>query len=187
MSARFTLAVVTSADGFIARHPGHGPWEWASAEEQALFLAEVAAADWAIMGRGTHQAAPRPDRRRIVFSAAVPQPEWRQPTHLWLDPAGMTPDDLPALVAGAHPLRHGLILGATRVHDWFHAGAGIHRVLLTVEPVRFGGGLPLFTGQAGPAEAVLERLRYLPQTERALNAAGTRLIEFVGPGLLPQR
>jgi len=35
---RFTLLVVCSADGFIARRPGEAPSAWASPEEQAVFL-----------------------------------------------------------------------------------------------------------------------------------------------------
>lgn len=176
----YTLAVVATEDGFIARHPGQSPADWASVEEQVLFRAEVAAADWGIMGRGTFEAADRPDRRRIVFSTAAPEPHWRRPAQLWLNPAGLAPDDLPALVASVHPLRHGLILGGTRVHDWFHAAGRIDRVRLTIEPLRFGAGLPVFSGQAGPAEEVLARLGYCRGAERVLNAQGTRLIAFDG-------
>ncbi|MEM9250186.1 MAG: hypothetical protein AAGB05_16015, partial [Pseudomonadota bacterium] len=46
---RLKLVVVASLDGFIARGPGHPPSDWASAEEQELFFAEVDAADWTIM------------------------------------------------------------------------------------------------------------------------------------------
>ena len=175
---QFDLAVVASADGFIAKAPGHGPWDWASAEEQALFLAQVEAADWAIMGRGTHEAADRPERRRVVFSSSAPAPEWRRPTQLWLDPDGLAPDDLPALVGHVHPLRRGLILGATRVHDWFQRAGRIDGVALTVEPVAFGAGLPLFSGETGPAEEVLARLGYRLVSEERLNASGTRLFRY---------
>lgn len=176
---RFTLAVVTTADGFIARAPDDAPHLWASPEEQALFFADVAAADWAIMGRNTHVAAERPDRRRIVFSGAAPaatcvgQGDWRRSTQVWLDPEGITPGDLAGVVAGVHPLRNGLILGGTRVHDWFLKHGAIDIVHLTVEPVRFGAGLPLFSGQTGPAEDVLRGLGFACGTRRMLNAQGT--------------
>lgn len=174
---RFTLLVVCSADGFIARRPGEAPSAWASAEEQAVFLAAVDAADWAVMGRGTHQAAPRPDRRRIVFSRSAPAPEWRAPTQLWLDPAAATPAGLAALVAGRHPLRAGLILGGTAVHDWFHARDAIDAVTLTVEPLRFGSGLPVFGDQRAPdAEGAFAEKGWRVAAESRLNAAGTRLL-----------
>lgn len=181
MRPRFTLLVVATADGFIARHPAHSPADWASPEEQALFLAEVDAADWSVMGRRTHEAADKPQRRRIVFSSAAPEPDWRRPTQLWLDPARLSPDDLAPLVASVRPMREALILGGTAVHGWFHAAGRIDRVLLTVEPVAFGAGLPVFPGERGPAAEVLARLGYRPDGMRVLNDRGTRLMTFL-PG-----
>jgi dihydrofolate reductase len=178
MRPTFTLLVVATEDGFIARHPSHSPAEWASPEEQAHFFAEVGAADWSVMGRHTHEAADRPDRRRIVFSSRAGAPDWRRPSQLWLDPKGHAPDDLAALVAPVRHLRHGLILGGTRVHDWFHAAERIDRVLLTVEPLRFGTGLPVFSGETGPADAIFARLGYGLTETRTLNATGTRLCSF---------
>lgn len=170
----WTLAVVTSVDGFIGRTPDEPPHLWASPEEQAVFLADVAAADWSVMGRGTHTAADRPDRRRIVFSSSAGAGEWRRPTQLWIDPATLAPADLPALVGHIHHLRAGLILGGTRVHDWFLAHDAIDAVHLTVEPLTFGAGLPLFSAARGPAEEVLAARGFRLGASRRLNARGTR-------------
>lgn len=178
MRATFTLLVVCTADGFIARHPGHNPVEWASPEEQELFLSAVDGSDWGIMGRGTHEAADKPHRRRIVFSSAAARPEWRRPGQVWIDPAGLSPDDLPAIVARVRPMREGLVLGGTNVHDWFLRAGRIDRVSLTVEPVEFGTGLPLFSDATGPADEVLKRLGFRRRRSRALNDTGTRLIDF---------
>ena len=173
MRPHFTLTVVASADGFIARHPGDAPYLWASPEEQALFFADVEAADWGVMGRGTHEAADRPDRRRIVFSSAGGG--WKRPTQLWIDPVELMPGDLAALVADVRPLERGIILGGTRVHDWFLECGAIDRVHLTVEPLRFGEGLPIFTGQATDDPfAVFRAAGFGPVEERALNDTGTR-------------
>ena len=178
MPLRFILTVATSADGFIARATDDAPQGWASAEEQALFFADVEAADWAIMGRNTHLAADRPDRRRIVFSKS--RSGWVRPTQLWLDPDTTTPAALPGLVGGVHPLRSGLILGGTRVHDWFLGHGAIDRVHLTVEPVRFGQGLPVFSDRDGRDPVPLfAGLGFQPVSDRRLNAAGTRYVEFV--------
>lgn len=179
--ARFTLTVVTSLDGWIARGPGDAPHLWASAEEQALFLAEVAAADWGVMGRATHTVADRPDRHRIVFSTAAGAGAWRRPTQLWLDPHRLTPAELSERVAQVRPLRDGLILGGTRVHDWFLAHGAIDRVHLTVEPLRFGSGVALFSDHPGPAEEVLARLGFRLRSERTLNDAGTRHLVWASP------
>lgn len=180
---RFTLLVAASADGFIARAPGHAPSEWCSPEEQAVFLAAVDAADWGIMGRVTHEAAFKPFRRRIVFTHRLAQPEWRRAAHLWLNPALLTPDALPRFVTRVHPLNEGLILGGTAVHDWFDAHRRIDVVRLTVEPVRFGMGLPIFSDQpAGDPVAVLTRRGYRVTGDEPLNAAGARLITLAPAG-----
>ena len=173
----FTLVVAATLDGYIARAPNHPTHEWASDEEQAQFFARVEAADWAVMGRNTHQAADRPDRRRIVFSSRYPRPEWRRPTQLWLDPAGLGPADLPGLVREVRPLRKGVILGGTRVHDWFLSHRSIHAVALSVEPVRFGAGLPIFSGTGGRNPlAAMQAAGFVAEADEVLNAAGTRLV-----------
>lgn len=168
----FTLTVVTSADGFIARHAGDAPQNWASAEEQRLFFQDVEAADWAIMGRHTHEAADKPERRRIVFSGSVAG--WQRPTQLWLDPAERTPADLAGQVEAVRPLQAGLILGGTAVHDWFLTHDAIDAVHLTIEPVTFGAGLPIFSGHDGPPEAVFAAAGFRKAQDDPMNAAGTR-------------
>ena len=169
----FTLTVAATADGYIARASDHSPQDWASPEEQDLFFRDVEAADWAVMGRNTHAAADRPDRRRIVLSGSATG-EWKRPTQLWLNPAGLSPAELPGKVSHVHPCKSILILGGTRVHDWFLRHGAIDRVHLTVEPVEFGGGLPIFTGQGGQApDRVMEWAGFEKMTERDLNESGT--------------
>ena len=174
---RFTLTVATSADAFISRSTGEAPQVWASPEEQDLFFRDVEAADWAIMGRNTHLAADRPDRRRIIFSTRTRG--WQRPTQLWLDPGTVTPADLPALVRDVHPLENGLILGGTRVHDWFLAHGAIHKVHLTIEPVAFEKGLPIFSCQQDkdPVTTFTRRGFHI-LSEETLNAQGTRYLEL---------
>lgn len=180
----YTLHVVSSEDGFIAREQGHPPWEWASPEEQARFLPAIENVDWSVMGRVTHECADKPDRRRIVFSRAAGAGEWRRPNQLWLDPTGLKPADLAARVAPVRRLREAAILGGTMVHDWFLAHGAIDRIVLTIEPVRFGGGLPIFSCQGGaadPAAAILGQGFRVAGSE-TLNAAGTQSIIFRRPG-----
>ncbi len=180
MRPEFTLLVVATEDGLIARHPAHGPADWASPEEQALFFAAVEAADWAVMGRRTHEAADRPDRHRVILSAAGGAGDWRRPTQLWLDPRGRGPADLAAMVAAVRPMRRALILGGTGVHGWFLDADAIDAVRLTVEPLRFGAGLPIFPGD-GPGDpvAAFTGRGFRATGTRTLNDRGTRLVELV--------
>lgn len=174
----FTLTVATSADGYISRSTDEPPQAWASLEEQALFFRDVEAADWAIMGRNTHQAADKPHRRRIIFSTS--KQGWQRPTQFWVDPENLTPGDLAAQVGAVHPLTNGLILGGTRVHDWFLAQNAIDKVHLTIEPVVFASGLPIFTNQTSrdPLKSFTS-VGFRITEDRPLNEAGTRYVELV--------
>jgi dihydrofolate reductase len=174
---RFSLVVVASSDGFIARAAGHAPADWQSPEEQAFFLGTVAAADWSVLGRTTHETAFRPDRRRIVFSHSAPMPEWRSPTHLWLDPQTTSPDEMAALVAPVRPMASALILGGADVAAWFLDRGRIDEVLLSIEPVSFRSGLPIFpSGGAGDPIELVRARGFEMRAERALNSRGTRLV-----------
>ena len=174
----FTLTVATSSDALISPSTDTPTEAWASAEEQDLFFRDIAVADWCIMGRNTHEAADKPDRHRIIFSTS--RRGWQRPTQLWLDPEGLRPADLAEKVAGVRPLRRGLILGGMRVHDWFLAARAIDRVHLTVEPIAFGTGVPVFAHQIERDPLDLFRSRgFRVVSEQSLNAGGTRYFEMV--------
>jgi len=176
----FTLTVATSVDGYISRSTDEPPQAWASAEEQELFFRDVNAADWAIMGRNTHLAANKANRRRIIFSTRAAG--WRRPTQLWLNPAKTGARELGKMVGHVHPLRQGLILGGTRVHDWFLAEGAIDKVHLTIEPVQFGQGLPIFSDQSSrDAVRVFTEKGFRILSDEVLNGEGTRYLELSGP------
>jgi dihydrofolate reductase len=182
MPPHLALVAVVSADGFLARRPGEHPGSWASAAEQVRFLRLVPRFDWAIMGRTTHEAAFREDRRRIVFSRSAADLEWRRPTHLWVDPARHSWPAILAELARKRAPRRCLVLGGTRVHDWFLVRGLVERIELTVEPVLLGGGLPLLSAQPpGRAEAHLAALGWRRLLDLSLGAAGTRRLVLLRP------
>jgi dihydrofolate reductase len=172
----FTLTAVVSADGYIGRRAGEHPGSWASAEEQARFLAEVPAYDWAFMGRTTHLTAFRKDRRRVVFSRTAKGLDWREKSHLWVDPDRVPWHDILAALTPIRPPRRCIVLGGATVHDWFLDCDLIDRIELTIEPLRFGGGLPLLTGQIGDPVAALAARGFTVVDERRLNLQATRLL-----------
>lgn len=175
--ARFVLMAVTSLDGFMARAVGEPPSAWQSPEEMEMFANAVAAADWCVMGRDTHEAAPRTDRRRVIFSRAGGAGDWRAPNQLWVDPATTTPDGLALLVGGVRPMREALILGGRGVHAWFLEHGRIDEVRLSVEPVMFGEGVPVFEGDGAQDPVEIFRQRgFQARGETRLNRAGLRLV-----------
>jgi dihydrofolate reductase len=170
-----TLTAVVSADGFIARRAGEHPGSWASAEEQARFRADVPTYDWAFMGRTTHETAFHKDRRRVVFSHTA-TPDWREETHLWVDPGRFALADILAALEPIRPPRRCIVLGGTTVHDWFLERDLIDRIDLTIEPLRFGSGLPLLTGQSSDPLAALAGHGFSVVDDQVLNAQGARLL-----------
>jgi dihydrofolate reductase len=68
------------------------------------------------------------------------------------------------------------VLGGAAVHDWFLDRDLIDRIELTIEPLRFGTGLPLLTGQSGDPVVALSDRSFALADERRLNARGTRLL-----------
>jgi dihydrofolate reductase len=176
MAMTFTLTAVTSADGYIGRRAGEHPGSWASPEEQARFLAAVPRYDWAFMGRTTHETAFRKNRRRVVFSRTARGLDWCAKTHLWVDPALVPWPDILAALQPVRPPRRCIVLGGAAVHDWFLDRDLIDRIELTLEPLRFGAGLPLLTAQTGDAVAALEARGFAIAREQRLNAQGTRLL-----------
>jgi dihydrofolate reductase len=176
MQTAFTLTAVVSADGFIARRAGEHPGSWASAEEQARFLAEMPGYDWAFMGRTTHETAFRQDRRRVVFSSTATGLDWREATHLWLDPARAPFALVLAELSRIRPPHRCIVLGGAAVHDWFLDRDLIDRIDLTIEPLRFGEGLTFLTRQRGDAVAELASRGFVVVDQQRLNQLGTELL-----------
>jgi dihydrofolate reductase len=69
-----------------------------------------------------------------------------------------------------------IVLGGTTVHDWFLERDRIDRIELTIEPVRFGAGLPFLTGQQGDVTAELFARGFVLIEQQELNPQGTRLL-----------
>ncbi len=172
MTAEFLLLAVVSSDGFIARHPGDPPSAWASPEEQARFRAAMAEVTWSVLGRVTHETALKPDRKRIVFTSSVTGVGWLTPNHLGFNPAGASFDEaldvakVDGLVA---------ILGGTRVHDHMLEIGRVDEIRISIEPVRFGEGVPMFTGVAwlGCGDHLASHGMARVGKDEVLNTAGT--------------
>lgn len=175
----FTLIAVTSRDGYITGPHGEPPATWASPEEQLLFAETVSALDWSFLGRVTHTLAWRSDRRRVVFSRGCRMPLWRHPARLWVDPERVPLPIILDALAPVQPPEHCGILGGVAVHDWFAHQGLIDAAEITIEPLTFAAGLPLFSTTVGRDPiAALEAIGLRLTDTLTLNAFGTRLCRF---------
>lgn len=185
---KISLLAVLSEDGFMAQYSGHAPSSWASKEEQDYFFGRMDGMDWSFMGRNTHEAAFREDRKRVVFSNQVPRYEWRSDCHLWVNPQAVSYTQILDII---QPTGECALLGGTRVHDWFLAAGQIDVIELSFEPISLGAGLPLFGDWASKGamtpdqiRAELYQLGYQQQGDvRLLNKDGTIVLEFYPPSV----
>jgi dihydrofolate reductase len=185
-TALFTLIAVTSRDGYITGPLGEPPANWTSPEEQRHFADTVSALDWSFVGRVTHVDAWRPGRRRVVFSRSCRTPLWRHPLRLWVDPDHVP---LATILDTLRPIQrpeHCGILGGVGVHDWFARQGLIDAAEITIEPLTFAAGLPLFSwAPGGDPVGTLEAIGLRLTDTLTLNASGTRLCRFIRDGASP--
>lgn len=138
----FLIAAVT-ADGFIAR-TNDQPADWTSKEDKKVFVRLTKEAGHMVMGSRTFKTIGRalPERQTIVYTA---HPEGFSGLD---DPAiQITDEDPTELVArlkaeGANGLA---ICGGAQIYSLFAQAGVLDEVYLTVEPVFFGTGVPLFS------------------------------------------
>jgi len=171
---RFALIAVVSADGFIARRPDENPAAWTSPEEQAAFRRSMTRIDWSFLGRTTHEIAPNPERRRVVFTRRVRGVARVLPKLIDFNPEAALLDDVLEL---ARPTGLCGILGGTGVYDYFLRLGRVDEAEISIEPLRFGSGLPLFSG--GDWQAALAKLGLILEAVERLNAQGTLLRRYV--------
>ncbi len=150
----FSLIAVCTIDGKIARHSSHMT-DWSSKEDKDFLHKMLDSSDAVVVGRNTYEVAKGPLSKRncIVFTSSV---------------AGKSGvDQKMSLLAYLDPERAGIVgfcseqdymkvavLGGTRTFTYFLQRGLADEIFLTIEPLVFGEGLPLFDcglGGAGPS------------------------------------
>ncbi|HSX15359.1 MAG TPA: dihydrofolate reductase family protein [Candidatus Saccharimonadales bacterium] len=170
---KVTLIAVASLDGKTTRGASPGTAGWASAEDQVVFRAQIAAHDCVVMGSATYAAArqiirPRADKPRIVLTR---RPErFVQEKRPGLAFSKETPEALiKRLEASGYTSL--LLVGGAQTNARFVDAGLVDELLVTIEPVMFGAGLPL--------TVTLKRnvpLRLV--SHKRLNSQGTLLLHY---------
>ena len=136
------LIAVVSKDGFIARKSGDIPANWTSNEEKKCFKNDINKCDWAVMGRTTHELSYKENSKRIIFSSSIKNYKFLSENHILLNPENFSFIEMLGKIEKVSSI---CILGGTRVHDYFYYNNLINEMMITVEPIFFRVGLPLFT------------------------------------------
>lgn len=134
-----TCIAAVTLDGKIAQHQRHFT-DWTSTEDKRALTEKLNASDVVIVGRNTFDIAHQPLSRRncIVFTRSVDSPKRMSDRLLFCNPAET---DVHALLENYSAIA---VLGGTPVYSWFFKQGLVDSLLLTIEPIVFGYGLPLF-------------------------------------------
>jgi len=137
----FLIAVMT-ADGMIARSATHLA-DWSSPEDKKLFVRLTKEAGVMVMGSRTFATIGRalPGRRTIVYTT---QPE--AITTEGIETTQASPAELIAQLKseGATGVA---ICGGSSIYQLFMKSGVIDELYLSIEPLLFGQGVPLFAGE----------------------------------------
>ena len=136
------LIAVVSQDGYIARYPGDLPFKWTSKEEQSNFKKDMQKCTWSVMGRTTHELFFDINKKRIIFTKSIKKYKKVNKNHIYFNPLKTSFHIIPKLIK---PVSTICILGGTSIYDYFLKNKLIHELIITVEPIKFGKGLELFT------------------------------------------
>lgn len=174
MSAEFkvTLVMAVSANGKITDGEDPDVGKWTSEEDKAHFVQVRKNAKLIIVGRKTFEAVrakPSKDRLRIVLTSN-PEKYKEYEVKGQLEFTNENPRDLVERLK-KDGYSEMLLLGGADVNGSFLKDGLITDAVLTIEPVFFGEGRPIFS--EGDTEASLE----LISVER-LNEKGTLLAKY---------
>ncbi len=137
----FIIAAIT-ADGFIGRHSLHGS-DWTSREDKKLFVRLTKEAGVMVMGSHTFATINRalPGRRNIVLTS--------RPDVIQIEGVEATNDAPAELVARLEKESTAAlaVCGGASVYAQFMEAGLVDELYLTVEPLLFGKGVPLFSGE----------------------------------------
>ncbi|HEX3568892.1 MAG TPA: dihydrofolate reductase family protein [Candidatus Saccharimonadales bacterium] len=172
---KITLIAAISVNGKMTDGDQPDVRVWTSPEDDAVMAEQLAAHRLLVMGRKTYEAV----RPRLKLSMNKQRIILTHTPSAWQDQAvpgklEFTDESPEQIVQRSEAAGHDamLIVGGGYVNAAFMAAGLVDELYITVEPVVFGAGVPLFEG-ALPTTA----LRLLEA--KTLNERGTHLLHYV--------
>ena len=164
------LIAATSMDGLIGRGSGHFP-DWTSAEDTEFFVRKTKAAGVLVMGAKTYQTLldkgrTLPGRRIIVYTN---NPSKFAPN---VETTSKTPEALCQQLE-AEGVMDLAVCGGSTIYGLFVASGVVNELYITVEPLVFGSGLPLFDRELD-ARYDLQEITQLNQHTRLMHYVASR-------------
>jgi len=143
-----SLIAAVTVDGCIGRTSTDRSFEWTSAEDKQFYIDSIKRAKVIIMGLRTFQTFTRyPKGLKFVLYTSKPE-EFENPKPHLIETWATKADPHQVI---DHLEKEGhqevIICGGASIYTLFLQAELVDRLYLTVEPVLFGKGVPLFSGE----------------------------------------
>ena len=140
---KVTLIAAISADGKIAEKAEQSSLDWTSKEDTKFFIEKTKEAGTVVMGRKTFATINKPLKgRRVIVLTRDPSKETPMPG---VEFSNAEPIALVRQLESEGVAELALAGGASVYGQFLQAGL-VTDIYLTVEPILFGGGVPLAQG-----------------------------------------
>lgn len=185
---RYIAIVAVTLDGKIATHEKQFT-NWTSKEDKKFMRAFLDASDVVIVGRNTYETAKKPLSKRncIVLTRSVRGIVQKKPNLVFINPHtkrashSARKENNARSGVGVNPQKTAIaeyikerryktiaILGGTQTYTYFLEHKLIDELYLTIEPVIFGNGLPIFNGKITRQTARIISIKKLNKTGTVL-------------------
>jgi dihydrofolate reductase len=164
---KIIAVAATTLDGRIAAYPGHFS-DWTSLEDKDLLHGILDQSDLVVVGHNTYKTAigPLAKRNCLVFSRSLQGIEQRNEKLTFCNPEKINMHQL------LNKYKNVVVLGGTQIYTYFLEKDWLQEIYLTIEPLVFGNGLPLFESK----KWALRRFALLEV--RKLNNSGSVLLHY---------
>ena len=166
-SQRRVAVAVMTLDGKIGLHERHFT-DWSSPEDKQLLREFLQKTDVIVVGHNTHEIAGEElgKYNRVVLTTSVATTERKADTLLLCNP------DTTDVRSVLEPYKLVGILGGTWTYTYFLERDLIDELYLTIEPLIFGHGIPLFQS---PKDLTA---RFRLESTKQLNEKGSLLLHY---------
>ena len=141
---KYIAIAAVSLDGKIAADSKHFS-DWTSAEDKKFMRAMLDTCDVVVVGNNTYKTAKKPLSKRncIVLTRSIAKTVRRGPNLLFLNTKSVS---LKKTIQSAG-YKKIAILGGAQTYSYCLENGMLTDLYLTIEPVIFGAGIPLFDGK----------------------------------------
>lgn len=168
------MVEVSSINGKMTHGLGENIYEWSSKEDRDYFFDLIDKNNLIVMGSGTYNAVKpviklSPDKLRVILTRNLGKYKKETIKNI-LEFSSETPRKLVARLGKKY--KKMLLVGGAQIVALFLKEGLIDEIYLTVEPVVFGSGKPLFAEGNFEANLILASIK-------KLNKKGTLLLKYV--------